>query len=142
MPPPADRTLPLSDDFESRRGDLGYTAGSRLGDLRNLLVSLGRRSLNKDAENNGDPDLEPRFDRATVSPAVPAVYSRMEIAAPAQLPAQPQFLPPQSVSEIEKEKEAARPAAKPPRRESWDEDEIQTLPSRRGQYKKKRYSAM
>lgn len=145
-PPPAKRTEPIADDLESRRDDAGYMAASRLGGLRNLLVSLGQRSLRKDAEDNGESGLEPRFDRAPVRPACPEAHPPMgdaaKIAAPARLTAQPKFLPPKSVVEVENEKEAARLPATPPRCDNWDGDEIQTLPSRRGQYRKKRYPPM
>ena len=88
-----------------------------------------------------DPKLEPRFERATVRPA----YSDAPLppadathsGAPTRLTAHPEFLPPKPLVEAEKEKEAVRPT--PPRRENRDSDEIQTLPSWRGQYRKKRY---
>jgi hypothetical protein len=128
------------------RDDSGYAAASRLSGLRNLLVSLGRRSLTSEGEPGGDstPDIEPRFERATVRPAYtePAVE---EAGAPdhgmaVRLNAEPEFLPPKPMVEVEKEREAVRPAPAPaPRRENWDNEEVQTLPSWRGQYRKKRY---
>ena len=142
-PTPPARNEQLPDDLASERDDAGYVAASRLGGLRNLLVSLGRRSLNNNGEPGGEfaSDLEPRFERATVRPAysdtpLPAAGAP-DNGAPTRLTAQPEFLPPKPVAEIEKEKEAVRPT--PPRRENWDSDEIQTLPSWRGQYRKKRY---
>jgi hypothetical protein len=132
----------VCDDLSAERDNPGY-ASSRLGGLRNLLVSLGRRSLSKDGDSGleSDSDLEPRFERATMRPAhaetsVPdANLSRN--GAPVRLTAQPEFLPPRPTVEAEKEKETVRPT--PPRRENPDGDEIQTLPSWRGQYRKKRY---
>ncbi len=137
------RNEPSPDDLATERDDPGYTAASRLGGLRNLLVSLGRRSLTKDGDSGSesDSDLEPRFERATMRPA----YAESSLAdsdvsgsgAPARLTAQPEFLPPKPILEVEKEKETVRPT--PPRRDNPDGDEIQTLPSWRGQYRKKRY---
>ena len=123
------------------RDDAGYTTASRLGGLRNLLVSLGRRNLNDQDDAGGEPDIEPRFERATIRPAYsdepsPAAEGRNS-GAPARLTAQPEFLPPKPMVEVEKEKEALRPT--PSRRENPDPDEVQTLPSWRGQYRKKRY---
>jgi hypothetical protein len=144
-PRPA-RNEQVPDDLASEREDAGYAAASRLGGLRNLLVSLGRRSLN----NNGEPapesdsDLEPRFERATVRPAysdtpLPAADAG-DNGSPARLTAQPEFLPPKPVVEGDKEKEAVRAPA--PRRDYPEAEEIQTLPSWRGQYRKKRYPPM
>jgi hypothetical protein len=139
LPPAGSDQVPAdlaSDDAE-------YAPASRLAGLRNLLVTLGRRSL-RDGEiaAESDSDLEPRFAKATVRPAysdtpLPAADVR-ENGASARLIAQPEFLPPKPVAaDVEKEKEVVRPT--PPRRENWDGDEIQTLPSWRGQYRKKRY---
>ena len=140
-PPPGSEQIPGDD--ASERDDAEYAPASRLGGLRNLLVTLGRRSL-RDGEIAGesDSDLEPRFEKATVRPAysdtpLPADGAR-ENGVPVRLTAHPEFLPPKPVAaEVEKEKEVVRPT--PPRRENWDRDEIQTLPSWRGQYRKKRY---
>lgn len=118
---------------------------SRLSGLRNLLVSLGRRSLGQDDEvpQGADPDIEPRFERATVRPAyqdsIVSADGAPENGVPTRLTAQPEFLPPRPATEADKErdKEAVRPT--PPRRDSSDGEEIQTLPSWRGQYRKKRY---
>ena len=146
-PPPAalspvrEETAP--DDLAIERDDPGYAAASRLGGLRNLLVSLGRRSLttDRDSATESNSDLEPRFERATMRPAY-AEPSLTDREAPdsgisVRLTAQPEFLPPKPTVEVEKEKETVRPT--PPRRDNPDGDEIQTLPSWRGQYRKKRY---
>jgi hypothetical protein len=97
--------------------------------------------------NDGDfaaetgSDLEPRFERATMRPAcaetsVPETnVSRSGV--PVHLTARPEILPPKPTVEVEKEKETVRPT--PPRRDNPDGEEIQTLPSWRGQYRKKRY---
>jgi hypothetical protein len=117
---------------------------SRLSGLRNMLVSLGRRSLIEDEEGADEADPEPRFERATVRPAYrepPTGESESAASAPApvRVTAPPEFLPPKPAAEAEKEKEPLRPTPPVPRRERETPDEIQTLPSWRGQYRKKRY---
>jgi len=81
-----------------------------------------------------------------VRPAYPDSSEPVEDAAesgpPLRLTAQPEFLPPKPMVEVEKEKEAVRPTPTAPRRADGDPDEIQTLPSWRGQYRKKRYPPM
>jgi hypothetical protein len=117
---------------------------SRLSGLRNMLVSLGRRSLIEDEEGADEGDLKPRFERATVRPAYrepPTGEAEPAASAPApvRVTAPPEFLPPKPAAEAEKEKEPLRPTPPVPRRERETPDEIQTLPSWRGQYRKKRY---
>ena len=140
---------PSLGDLPSEPENSAYVPESRLSGLRNLLVTLGRRSLNMDADATGesDSDIEPRFERATVRPANPdsplAAADAPETSAPSRLTAQPEFLRPKAVAqpekeEAEKEKEVVvRPT--PPRRDNVDGEEVQTLPSWRGQYRKKRY---
>jgi len=127
---------PAEEDFEQ--------PPSRLSGLRNLLVSLGRRSLIEDEYDADKVDTEPRFERATVRPvyheAATAETDQAESAsAPVRVTAPPEFLPPRAAAEPEKEKEPVRPTPPMPRRERESPDEIQTLPSWRGQYRKKRY---
>jgi len=140
-PPPSPPVSagPLPEEAVSERDDAGYSAASRLGGLRNLLVSLGRRSLNENGETAEHPDIEPRFERATVRPAYadepPPSPEAPANGATARLTAQPEFLPPKPMVEVEKDVVRTNP----PRRDKADSDEIQTLPSWRGQYRKKRY---
>jgi hypothetical protein len=116
---------------------------SRLAGLRKLLISLGRRSLNNDAEHiTRGSDHDPRFDRATVRPAYahPVAEGLPDESTPALLNALPEFLPPKPGAEPEKEKGPVRPTQAAPRRDGPEAtEEIQTLPSWRGQYRKKRY---
>jgi hypothetical protein len=107
-----------------------------------MLVSLGRRSLLEDEYGADVADTEPRFERATVRPAYqepPNAETDSEASAPVRVTAPPEFLRPQPAAEAEKEKEPLRPTPPVPRRERESPDEIQTLPSWRGQYRKKRY---
>lgn len=134
--------------------EIPYSA-ARLGGLRNLLVSLGLRSLNnKDDEyhESAEASREPRHERAAERPAERTVYSEplaplasaddAEVVGfdPALVTATPEFLPPRPVVEVtekEPEKEPRAPAA--PRKNRWDStDDLETLPSWRGQYRKRR----
>jgi hypothetical protein len=120
---------------------------SRLAGIRKLLVSLGRKSLTQDANLPvQDSDLEPRFERATVRPASPESGSpeadapAVENSPPRRVTVQPEFLRPRSATEAGKEKEPLRPSTPQPLRDKPDpQDEIVTLPSVRGQYRRKKY---
>jgi uncharacterized protein involved in exopolysaccharide biosynthesis len=132
---------PVADEMD----DLPYSAASRLGGLRNLLVSLGIKALNSESEYHGNQDMEAGFERnqersvyaepVSISP----VRSAGEMLAPdaASVKAKPEFLPPKPVVETtEREKELPRPV---PKRLRWDAPEdVETLPSWRGQYRKRR----
>jgi hypothetical protein len=122
-------------------------ANSRLAGIRKLLVSLGRRSLTQDVDLAGkDTDLEPRFERATVRPTSaepgPSKTDASEGGSPssARVTVRPEFLRPRAAAEAEKEKEPLRPTSPQPLRDKADsQDEIETLPSVRGQYRRKKY---
>ena len=134
----------MSDDRAPEHDDAGDVGPSRLSGLRNLLVTLGRRSLIQDGDVTGqsDPDIEPRFEKARVRQAYPdaplPVPDAPDNDTHANLTAQPEFLPPKQIVEAEKEKEVVVRHTQP-RRDNVEPDEIQTLPSWRGQYRKKRY---
>lgn len=158
-PTPAERPMhdvALQARSSAPEGDLRevpYSA-ARLGGLRNLLVSLGLRSLsNKDAEfqESAEAAVDARQERVAERPTERAVYSEpLAPLAPAGNPeigfdpalvtATPEFLPPRPVVEVtekEPEKEPRAPAA--PRKNRWDStDDLDTLPSWRGQYRKRR----
>jgi hypothetical protein len=122
-------------------------ANSRLAGIRKLLVTLGRRSLTQAAEIAGkDTDLEPRFERATVRPTYaepgPSTTEGSDGGSPsaARVTVRPEFLRPRAASDAEKEKEPLRPTSPQPLRDKADsQEEIETLPSVRGQYRKKKY---
>lgn len=123
--------------------DFGHPP-SRLSGLRNMLVSLGRRSLIEDEDGADQAGTEPRFERATVRPVyhdAPTAETEPsgQASAPVRVTAPPEFLPPRPSAEAEKEKEPLRPTPPVPRRERESPEEVQTLPSWRGQYRKKRY---
>jgi hypothetical protein len=120
---------------------------SRLAGIRKLLVSLGRRSLAQDAAYSvKDSGFEPRLERTTVGPAytdpgpLEGGASEGHSASPARVTVRPEILRPKPVVQADKEKEPLRPTVPQPLREKADtHDEIETLPSVRGQYRKKRY---
>jgi hypothetical protein len=112
-----------------------------------MLVSLGRRSLIQDAASaNRESGFEPRLERATARSAYNAAgplgggVAEGESASPARVTVRPEILRPRPVTEADKEKEPLRPTVPQRLREKADaQDEIETLPSVRGQYRKKRY---
>lgn len=120
--------------------DLPYSAASRLGGLRTLLVSLGMKAINKEGEFGNETGHEP-FERSGERPvyAEPVSISptgSAEILSPVK--ATPEFLPPkpQLESGAEREKDQVRPV---PKRLRWDDpQDVETLPSWRGQYRKRR----
>jgi hypothetical protein len=115
--------------------------------LRNLLVSLGKKAANTEPEFRGRAqDGESASERNQERP----VYAEPITGSPswgtvdsvaldaASVKATPEFLPPrqQAVEAAEREKEPVRPVAK---RVRWDApDDVETLPSWRGQYRKRR----
>jgi Mrp family chromosome partitioning ATPase len=137
--------------------DLPYSAASRLGGLRNLLVSLGIKTLDREADNRAyDDEPEPRYERqverqpdrpvdrrqVTERPVYAASAPEPDsvaVAAPSphSVTVQPEFLPPRVIEPLDHEKEPAR-SLKPKRLDYREaSDDIETLPSWRGQYRKK-----
>jgi hypothetical protein len=123
-----------------------YSAASRLGGLRNLLVSLGLKALHTDSDYQGrSQDEEQAYDRnqersVYAEPIGPSSFRGVpETLAPdaMSVTAKPEFLPPRPALETtEREKEPARSV---PKRLRWDAPEdVETLPSWRGQYRKRR----
>ncbi len=137
-----DQSLPANEG-----DDLPYSAASRLGGLRNLLVSLGLKALNTESEHHDRQDLDGGFERNQERSvyAEPIDISPMrdagEMLAPdaASVRAKPEFLPPKPIVETtEREREKDIPRAVP-KRLRWDAPEdVETLPSWRGQYRKRR----
>ena len=146
-PPPGPVSIePFLADVAAQQDAPGYAASSRLDGIRNLLVKLGRRSLRDTVNATHATDLEPRFERATARPAFPDSYPAVGDEPTAagfhsmQPTSQPEFLRPKPGLEVEKEKEPLCPTPPVPRRDSREaQEDIQTLPSWRGQYRKKRY---
>ena len=93
------------------------------------------------AGDDGEPGYERNAERPVY--AEPVSYSTVrgdaEMLAPdaASVVAKPEFLPPRQVLESpEREREPVRPV---PKRLRWDApDDVETLPSWRGQYRKRR----
>lgn len=125
--------------------DLPYSASARLGSLRNLMVGTGLKTLHREAEMRAPEDLDQaRYERDAGAVLHDESYPVDEPSEaseadrpPARLVAQPEFLPPRQMIEVEREKEPLRTVPTPVRPDSADD--IETLPSWRGQYRKKRY---
>jgi uncharacterized protein involved in exopolysaccharide biosynthesis/Mrp family chromosome partitioning ATPase len=126
--------------------ELPYSAASRLGGLRNLLTTLGIKNLHMEAEfRKIHPESEaPRVERLPeravfAQPDTPAGFVEEPNApAPAVVVARPEIIPPRlNVEPAEREQDMARPV-KSPQVNRWDSPEdVDTLPSRRGQYRKR-----
>jgi hypothetical protein len=124
--------------------DIPYSAASRLGGLRNLFTALGLRGLDKDTGfGSAEPETASRSQRQPERP----VYAEAYTAPPADssdptnpsiaaVTASPEFLPLRAPEITEKEKEPPRPANPAPVQR--DPEELQTLPSWRGQYRRRR----
>ncbi|HEY2856847.1 MAG TPA: hypothetical protein VGJ21_00350 [Terracidiphilus sp.] len=129
-----------------------YSAASRLGGLRNLMTSLGIKNLHKEAEyRRGTSDLEPASERQGERPVFAQEVDPADSSSghatlqSAAVVAAPEIIPPRLTSEVtverdrdrEKERETAH-RVKSPRLSRWDmADDVETLPSKRGQYRKR-----
>jgi hypothetical protein len=109
-------------------------------------MTLGQRSLKQDDITGKETDLEPRFERATMRPTtvepgpMKPEASEGGSASTARVTVRPEFLRPRAASDAEREKEPLRPTSPQPIRDKADsQEEIETLPSVRGQYRKKKY---
>lgn len=120
--------------------DLPYSAASRLGGLRNLLVTLGLKTLNQEGQQpEAAVEERPAQRPVYAEPYRPAI-AHVDQPTPQAVIAQPEFLPPRVAAEpAEREKDPA-PQARPvkPSSNRWGDDDIETLPSWRGQYRKRR----
>lgn len=126
---------------------------SRLNALRGLIFSIGLKNLNKTRESLPLEEPSPLAPASAVaaipvSPTAPEPQDTVRPAAPpiefrkAQDPIKevttiPEILPPKEFIPV-REGDSTRPTSSPSRsdrREAWDE--VQILPSRRGQYKRR-----
>jgi hypothetical protein len=117
--------------------DLPYSAASRLGGLRNLLVSLGLKNLHREAEFRRagiESDSERNPERAVYAEPANAPEGALE---PERVAARPEIIPPRIGPEPAERKDPIRPV-KSPRVKGWDSpDDVEILPSRRGQYRRR-----
>ena len=124
------RTGPAEED--------SHPGATRLSGLRNVLFSLGLNNLNKTRESEGQQEqpLPPReavaqpveYHRTFVPYTEPAVGASSKVVTTT-----PEFLPPQQESKGRRSDSEA--VTRRDRRDSYDDVEI--LPSWRGQYKRK-----
>jgi len=126
-----------------------YNAATRMSGLRNLIFSLGMQNLHKAAKpRDEEAESAPQPSRGTerqgnarsFAPAPAAVSparSSASSASPTQVTATPEILPPEPTSDKTDKKNSwtSKGKARRDRRDSYDDVEI--LPSWRGQYKKK-----
>ena len=119
-------------------------AASRLSGLRNLLVSLGVQNLHHGAEQRkadalSEPGVERLPERAVYAQPVEPNGNGAFSPAPMEVTARPEIIPPRfNPAPVEREKEPKTPV-KPPPIHRWDSpDDVEILPSRRGQYRRRR----
>jgi hypothetical protein len=126
-----------------------YNAATRMSGLRNLIFSLGLKNLHKEEERrdeDAESVLQPgrgteRQVFAKTSAPTPASVSLSRSSAsddsPTLVTAPPEILPPKPAAEkTDKERTwTSKATARRDRRDAYDDVEI--LPSWRGQYKKK-----
>ncbi|HET6169213.1 MAG TPA: hypothetical protein VFE01_03485, partial [Terracidiphilus sp.] len=126
--------------------DIYYSAASRLGGLRTLMTSLGIRNLQKENDlSKAFSEPESRSERQPERAVFAQPQSHDHVAhsrertATAEVTASPEIIPPRvAIEQVEREKEKSRPV-KSPRVSHWDSvDDVETLPSLRGQYRKRR----
>jgi hypothetical protein len=121
------------------------SAATRLGGLRTLMTSLGIKNLHKEMElRKSYPEQETIVERPFERPvfaqlvtSVPSPSGRVNTPA-REVIALPEILPPRAALEhVEREADLKRPA-KSPRVSRWEAaDDVETLPSKRGQYRKR-----
>lgn len=130
----------------SSRDDSAMNTSTRMAGLRNLLYALGRKSLNQ-VPRPRSAELPPRLEeikaepRRQPNPALPQAQSSLksspQIPEPSLVTAPPEFLPPSRVFRVT---ESAHPTdtAFTNRRDRSDVyDDVEILPSWRGQYKRR-----
>jgi polysaccharide biosynthesis transport protein len=131
--------------FEPEAERTGSMAASRLSGLRTLMTSLGVKNLHKELElRKTHLELTPVVERPIERP----VYAQPEtlvavsegtIEMPIrEVMALPEIIPPRNAMEhVERESELRRPV-KSTRVSRWESmDDVETLPSKRGQYRKR-----
>jgi capsular polysaccharide biosynthesis protein len=144
--PAARIQVPAQDEVMNR-------AASRLGGLRNLLVSLGIQNLHQGAEQRkAEARNESHIDPPTVrpvlaspvmptSPVTPNGNGEASVVPseePIELIARPEIMPPKFNPDAAERKKEPKTPAKSPRITRWDNlDDVETLPARRGQYRQR-----
>jgi len=134
-----------SASFEPEAEGTASIAASRLSGLRTLMTSLGVKNLHKELElRKTHLELAPVVERPIerpvyAQPEAPAAVSDGTIEVPVrEVMARPEIIPPRIAMEhVERESDLRR-AVKSPRVSRWDSaDDVETLPSKRGQYRKR-----
>jgi hypothetical protein len=119
------------------------SAATRLGGLRTLMTSLGIKNLHKEMElrklyPEQETVVERSFERSVFAqPIMSAPSPSGRVNTPArEVIALPEILPPRAALEhVEREADLKRPV---PRVSRWETaDDVETLPSKRGQYRKR-----
>ena len=146
QPEPVPEELP-----QPEPADTPFDSATRMTGLRNLIFSLGMKNPNMPAEEPEHvAEVPPPFHQAPERPAYDPTYtqqnytpapqpsSQRESAAPSRLvTAPPEFLPPKPVVETSDEDQEWNNPTKGHRDRRDAYDDVEILPSWRGQYRKK-----
>jgi uncharacterized protein involved in exopolysaccharide biosynthesis len=146
---PESETVFVLASREREPAEAASRAATRLGGLRTLMTSLGINHLHKETELRKTPLLEPIAERSEARPVERPVFAQPDTPAEpasqrADVPvreviAQPEIIPPQAGIETTDREAPANRAVKSPHVSRWDiVDDVETLPSKRGQYRKRR----
>jgi len=144
-----EETAPDEAVHEPEPEETTYNTATRMSGLRNLIFSMGLKNLNKEAKPGvEEAESAPQPGKGTERPAnarafapapAPVSSSRSSAsdASPTLVTAPPEILPPEQAAEKTDKKSswANKIKARRDRRDAFDDVEI--LPSWRGQYKKK-----
>jgi len=127
-----------------QQADPQYNAATRMTGLRNLIQTLGMKTpppeaFEQAAQASRPPEpVQPRpvYPRTPPPMPQPPAWNNVTGASPTLVTAPPEFLPPRPmVEKEEKERSSSNNSTRRDRRDTYDDVEI--LPSWRGQYKRK-----
>ncbi len=127
--------------------ETAYNTATRMSGLRNLIFSLGMKNMNQTREAPEQvaevaPPVEPVRERPVYLhsyPPIPPAPERNEAAyaSPTLVTAPPEFLPPKPLLETTEKERFPQNSTKGRRDRRDTYDDVEILPSWRGQYKKK-----
>ena len=129
--------------------DIPYAPSSRLSGLRNLVTGVNRHGRPEEYEPAGEAPTHaervserPVYAEPEAGQDIPTVGTAGQVET---VTARPEILRPRPAESPDRERERVRPVPASPRRASQDErwdapDDVDILPSWRGQYRKRRWT--
>lgn len=150
---PAAKPTTPHESHEDHQESVALQAASRLDPLRSMMFSLGLKKLNRakqgDSGKNGNAaSITDQSDRAVIERTLSQFAGPVPVeAAPAvvvptngpvrSVTTEPEFLPPKEFVPVNESEAAPRSPADSLFRNEESFDDVHTLPSRRGQYKRR-----